>query len=158
MNNFQYQNIDEILSSKQSIRGTRYVIQKNRRIIVPQVNTIEEDVSGVKKDSFELHVFYNDGGYIGSKYNINNWNVDDIQEPGFINLNILSDLNYFSLSPGSYRVVYNFFRNYISSEFNRTKLFIAEISNDRKELVLALTDPNDTVEIEKIKSFIDALI
>ena len=66
MNNFQYQNIDEILSSKQSIRGTRYVIQKNRRIIVPQVNTIEEDVSGVKKDSFELHVFYNDGGYIGS--------------------------------------------------------------------------------------------
>ena len=154
MNNFQYQNIDEILSSKQSIRGTRYVIQKNRRIIVPQVNTIEEDVSGVKKDSFELHVFYNDGGYIGSKYNINNWNVDDIQEPGFINLNILSDLNYFSLSPGSYRVVYNFFRNYISSEFNRTKLFIAEISNDRKELVLALTDPNDTVEIEKIKSFV----
>ena len=154
MNNFQYQNIDEILSSKQSIRGTRYVIQKNRRIIVPQVNTIEDDVSGVKKDSFELHVFYNDGGYIGSKYDINNWNVDDIQEPGFINLNILSDLNYFSLSPGSYKVVYNFFRNYISSEFNRTKLFIAEISNDRKELVLALTDPNDTVEIEKIKSFV----
>ena len=154
MNNFQYQNIDDILSSKQSIRGTRYIIQKNRRIIVPQINTIEEDASGVKKDSFELHVFYNDGGYIGSKYDINNWMVDNEQDPTNINLNILDDLNYFSLSPGSYRVVYNFFRNYISSEFNRTKLFIAEISNDRKELVLALTDPNDTVQIEKLKSFV----
>ena len=154
MNNFEYQNIDEILSSGQPIRGSRYFVQKERRVIVPLLNAVDNlDEQGVK-DSFEMHLFYNDGGYVGSIYDLKSWIPNDELNPTNINLDILSDLDRFILQPGPYRFVYNFFRNYVGSEFSKTKLFIAEISNDRRELVLALTNPADTVQINNLKNFV----
>ena len=154
MNNFQYQNIEEILSSSIPIRGSRYTISKDRRVIVPVLNVKDDLENNIKKDSFEMHLFYGDGGYVGSLYDVKNWSVDDENDPQNIRLNIKENLNNFLIQPGSYKIVYNFLRNYISSEFSATKLFIAEISNDRKELVLALTNPNDTVELNNLKNFV----
>jgi hypothetical protein len=154
MNNFQYQNIDEILNSVIPIRGSRYNVPKDRRVIVPTLNVNDDLDNQILKDSFEMHLFYSDGGYVGSLYDIKNWTVDDENDPTEIYLNVNENLNNFTVQPGSYRIVYNFLRNYISSEFTATKLFIAEISNDRRELVLALTNPNDIVEVEKLKSFV----
>lgn len=154
MNNFQYQNIEEILNSTIPIRGSRFTVSQDRRVIVPVLNVVDDPINNISKDSFEMHLFYSDGGYVGSLYDIKNWKVDDENDPSNIHLNISENLNNFIIQPGSYKIVYNFFRNYIASEFSATKLFIAEISNDRRELVLALTNPNDLVEVEKLKTFV----
>jgi hypothetical protein len=154
MNNFEYSNIDEILLSNAPIRGSRFNVSKERRVIIPFLRTVDNLDTNLQKDSFEMHLFYPDGGYIGSNYNIKSWQTDDEENPTKIHLNPYEDLNKLIVQPGTYKIVYNFFRNYISSELNATKLFIAEISNDRRELVLALTDPNDGVQVNRLKSFV----
>ena len=154
MNNFEYKNIDDILNAKEPIRGSRYSIQKNRRVIIPRIYTEDNDELSVKKDSFELHVFYNNTAYYGSIYGIKDWSVDNLYDPTIIDLDIIKHTSALSLLPGSYKVVYNFFRDKISSQSSSTKLFIAEISTDRRELVLALTNPNDFTQTENLKSFV----
>ena len=154
MNNFEYANIDDIKISNQPIRGSRFNISKDRRIIVPVLRTDDNSELNVNKDSFEMHVFYPDGGYITSLYDIRNWTTDDELNPSIINLNVYNNLNSIAIQPGTYKLVYNFLRNQISSEFNATKLFIAEMSNDRRELVLSLTDPNDRIQVTKLKNFV----
>jgi hypothetical protein len=154
MNNFEYQNINEIINSTQPIRGSRFFINKDRRIIVPNI-IVEDDLDlSIKKDSFEMHLFYSDTSYIGSVYDIKNWEVDNPSDPSEIKLNILEDISNFSLQSGIYRIVYNFFRNLVCSEISRTKLFIAEMSKDRKEVVIALTNPNDITESNNLTNFV----
>jgi len=154
MNNFQYQNIDEILKSTFPIRGSRFYIRRDKRIIVPEIITETNDELNIKKDSFEMHVFYADTSYLGSAYQISNWKADNLEDPQNINLNLVENLEQFNLQNGRYRIVVNFFRNLVSGEFDRTKLFISEISQDRKEITLALTNPNDAIQIEKLTTFV----
>lgn len=154
MNNFQYQNIDEVINATGPIRGSRFYVRRDKRIIVPEIITQNDNELNISKDSFEMHVFYADTSYLGSSYNISNWEVDNVDDPQTIQLNVLNDLEVFNLQNGRYRVVYNFFRNLISGEFDRTKLFISEISNDRKEITLALTNPTDAIQIEKLTTFV----
>ena len=154
MNNFQYQNIDEIINATSPIRGSRFFVRRDKRIIVPEIITQDNQELNTLKDSFELHVFYADRSYLGSLYDIKNWNVDDIDNPQNISLNIADDIETFNLQNGKYTLVYNFFRNLVSGTFDRTKLFISEISQDRKEITLALTDPTDAIQIEKLTTFV----
>jgi hypothetical protein len=154
MNNFQYQNIDEIINATNPIRGSRFFVRRDKRIIVPEIITQDNQELNTLKDSFELHVFYADRSYLGSLYDIKNWNVDDIDNPQNISLNVLDDIETFNLQNGRYTLVYNFFRNLVSGTFDRTKLFISEISQDRKEITLALTDPTDAIQIEKLTTFV----
>ena len=97
MNNFQYQNIDEIINATNPIRGSRFFVRRDKRIIVPEIITQDNQELNTLKDSFELHVFYADRSYLGSLYDIKNWNVDDIDNPQNISLNVLDDIETFNL-------------------------------------------------------------
>lgn len=47
---FSYENINEILSSNGPIRGARYSINKERRIIVPTINYFDDPINSIEKD------------------------------------------------------------------------------------------------------------
>ena len=47
---FSYQNINDILSSSGPIRGARYAVNKERRIIVPTLYTVDDPINLVEKD------------------------------------------------------------------------------------------------------------
>ena len=151
---FLYQNINEILSSNGPIRGARYSLNKSRRIIVPTLYTYDDTINGVEKDSLELHVYHRNTSYIGSLYDIKTWTVDNVNDPSTIYIDVINDIKPFNLQNSSYRIVYNFLRNQVSSRSNTTKLFIAEISRDRKEITLALTNPNDNTQQTKLAQFV----
>lgn len=151
---FSYDNINDIITSNGPIRGARYTVNKERRIIVPTVNYIDDTLSSIQKDKVELHIFNKNTSYVGSIYEIKTWTVDNIQDPSLIYFDLVDDIKPFNLPLGSYRFVYNFTRQLISNRASFTKLFIAEISRNRQELVLALTNPNDNVEQNNLKNFV----
>ena len=105
MNNFQYQNIDEIINATNPIRGSRFFVRRDKRIIVPEIVTEDNQELNILKDLFELHIFYADKSYLGSIYDIKNWTVDDLNNPQTINLNILDDIQPFNLQNGKYTLV-----------------------------------------------------
>jgi hypothetical protein len=161
MTNFQYKNINDILTTVQPIRGVRYITKNlNKNIVVPQFTPIE-----IKDDptNIELHVFLPNASYIGSMYDVSYTlftPLDSAQNQGeYIDLDIhkhLSQMNVdgLRLTPGHYMVVYNFFRNFIGSHNSSSKLFISEISSDRRELRLALTKNDDIVALKNLSDFI----
>jgi len=151
---FSYDNINEILSSNGAIRGSRYNVNKERRIIVPTVNYIDDTINSIQKDKVELHIFNKNTSYIGSIYELKSWTVDSVQDPTTIYFDLINDIKPFNLPLGSYRFVYNFTRQLVSSRAASNKLFIAEISRNRQELVLALTNPNDNIEQNNLKNFV----
>ena len=101
MNNFQYQNIEEILNSNIPIRGSRYIVSQDRRVIVPVLNVVDDQINNISKDSFEMHLFYSDGGYVGSLYDIKNWKVDDENDPSNLHLKQYSAFNPSKLNCGA---------------------------------------------------------
>lgn len=151
---FLYQNINDILASTGGIRGSRYSVNKSRRVIVPLLYTVDDPINLVEKDSLELHMYYRNTAYIGSLYDIKSWNVDNINDPTEIYLDLINDIKPFNLPIGSYRFAYNFLRNLVSSRTSDTKLFIAEISRNRQELVLSLTNPNDSLQQTNLAEFV----
>ena len=151
---FLYQNINDILASTGGIRGSRYSVNKSRRVIVPLLYTFDDPINAVQKDSLELHMYYRNTAYIGSLYDINSWSVDNLNDPSEIYLDLINDIKPFNLPIGSYRFAYNFLRNLVSSRTSDTKLFIAEISRNRQEIVLALTNPNDGIEQNNLTNFV----
>ena len=161
MNNFQYKNINDILSTIQPIRGTRYLTQNvNKNIIVPQFTPIE-----IKDDptNIELHIFLPNASYIGSMYDVS-YNLftplDSATNQGeYIHLDVhkhLAQMNIdgLRLTPGHYMFVYNFLRNFVGSYSSTTKLFISEISSDRRELKLSLTKTDDIVALKNLSDFV----
>jgi hypothetical protein len=151
---FSYQNINDILSSSGPIRGARYAVNKERRIIVPTLYTVDDPINLVEKDSLELHIYHRNTAYVGSVYDIKSWTVDNLLDPNAIYMDVINDIKPFNLQNGSYRIVYNFLRNTVSSRTSDTKLFIAEISRNRQELVLALTNPNDGSAQSRLTDFV----
>jgi hypothetical protein len=70
MNNFNYTNLEEILSTNLPIRGTRFVTTAaRRRLIVPVMQPYSEELN---PNSIEIHAFLPNSAYIenGSFYNI----------------------------------------------------------------------------------------
>jgi hypothetical protein len=152
--NFAYDNIKEILAAKGPIRGSRYFLNKERRVIVPRINYFDNTAEGTAKDGLELHLFHTNTTYIGSIYDIKTWTVDNIQDPQTVYFDLVNDIKAFNLSIGSYKFVYNFTRKLVCSRGSATKLFVAEISRNRQEIVLALTNPNDGLEQSNIANFV----
>lgn len=160
MPNFSYKNIKEILNTKDSIRGIRIFHRRlDKNLIVPKfslLNNPEDPLSA--GTNVEFHVFYPNSGYVGtvqgvdydlySQKNING-NLDK-----YISLNVHKHLSILNLNPGPYRFVYNFLRNLIGSNSSVGKLFVADISEDRKEIKLSLTHPDNLTLIEELSSFV----
>lgn len=158
MAKFDYKNIKEILSTRGFSRGIRLQDTAETRRIVPRFekidpNTVERLTGGF--ESVEMHVFNTNTLYITSVYDLTTWKIDNTQETNSrqIHLDIHRDIKNLNLSPSSYRIVYNFFRNFIGSAYG-PKMFISEISSDRTELKLALSDPENPIMLDQLKTFV----
>jgi hypothetical protein len=160
MPNFLYKNITDILRSRDPIRGERFLYSDlNSKIIVPKFSTLNnpEDPSS-PGTNVELHVFLPNSAYFTTLYYAN-YSIDPrVNEDGepirYVNLPIHDHIRQLNLIPGPYRIVYNFFRDLIGSNDNQNRLFISDLSSDRKELRLTLTNPSDLESIENLTNFV----
>lgn len=78
MANFEYKNIDEILSTNEPIRGSRIDVSNGRKIIVPKFEPLSsQDLQfGEGGESVELHAFLPNAAYISSLYDVNSWKIE----------------------------------------------------------------------------------
>jgi hypothetical protein len=149
MANFEYKNIDEILSTSGPIRGTRVSLQDNKLLekVPISFKLIPSDPSFY---NFEFHTFLPNGAFVSTVYNIQSWKVDGDN----ILLDIHRDLRKANNIPGIYKVVYNFLQNAVGGFSSPVKLFISDISSDRSELKLSLINANSTDGKNQLKEFV----
>ena len=159
MPNFLYKNIAEILSTNQPIRGIRFNYSDlNKRIVVPKFSTINnpEDPSS-PGTNVELHLFLQNGAYVDTLYSVT-YNIFAEVENGvplkYVDLPIHDHLKTLKPVPGPYRVVYNFFRNLIGANYSESRLFVSDISTDRKEIRLTVTNKNDQTLLDELSNFV----
>jgi len=163
MANFDYKNIDEILVAKGSIRGTRFFVPDiNRRLVIPALfpaNDIENPTR------LELHAFLPNTAYIDGAtlydipFQIETRNEvlenDEVVSRNYVIIDVHKHLHTdLNLPPGSYKVVYNFFRDIIGGASNPNRMFISDISSDRKELRLSLKNPDNEQSLDDLRRFV----
>lgn len=154
MSNFNYKNIGEIRRSNRSVLGQ--TIDPEQLKLLEKVPVVADIDPYDPNFKLELHVFLSNFQYILSEHNVktgtlNSGNVDDV--PDFV-LDIHTDLRNLRLPANSYRVVYNFHKDFIGSVDSKDKLFISEISEDRTEIKLSLTNPNSFEGRAELAKFI----
>jgi hypothetical protein len=157
MPNFNYKNVNDILLSKEPIRGLRTSTSSLTKTVVPKFNNlILNSVNSADSiESVEIHVFNPLGGYITSLYDLQSWKIDvgTDNKVRQIHLDVHRDIFDLKLQSSTYRVVYNFFRNFIGGAFS-SKMFISDISSDRKELKVSLSDPENQIALEQLRTFV----
>ena len=159
MPNFLYKNIAEILTTNNPIRGIRFnQSDLNKRIVVPKFSTINnvEDPSS-PGTNVELHLFLQNGAYVDTLYSAG-YDISAEVENGnplkYVDLPIHNHLAQLKPVPGPYKIVYNFFRNLIGSNFSENRLFVSDISPDRKEIRLTVTNQNDQTLLSEMSNFV----
>jgi hypothetical protein len=160
MPSFLYKNLIDIIATNKPIRGDRYDYSNfANTIIVPQFATLNnpEDPSS-PGTNVELHLFLPNYSYVDTLYNAT-YTIDPrITESGeplrYVVLPIHDHIKQLNLVPGPYKFVYNFFRNLIGSSQSENRLFVSDISNDRREIRLTLTNPTDLESLENLSSFV----
>lgn len=157
MPNFNYKNINDILLSKEPIRGLRTYLNSEFRIVVPKFQNFQLNTtnSADSIESVEIHVFHPNSGYITSLYDLQTWKIDvgTDNKVRQIHLDVHRDIFDLKLQASTYRIVYNFFRNFIGGAFS-SKMFISDISSDRKELKVSLSDPENPIALEQLRTFV----
>lgn len=149
MANFEYKNIDEILGTNLPIRGVRVTLDDNNLLDKkPVVPTVEPPPSPT--DPFEFHTFLPNSAYVSSLYNIESWKIDGTA----VSLDVHRDMRATRNLPGTYKVVYNFLKNWIGGYNSPIKLFISDISSDRTELKLSLINPDSADGVQQVKNFV----
>ena len=168
MNNFRYSNIEEILAAKSFIRGTRFKEQNalRRKLVVPVLNvtTAVDDPTSV-----ELHVFTENATYIegGSLYDIP-FSIETREETFIVDgeekkydrkyaiIDVHKHLHQnLKLPIGKYKVVYNFMNSLIGGPSNSdNRVFISDISPDRRELRLAIKQLENESAKAQITKFV----
>lgn len=147
MPNFEYKNINEIVADNNPKRGITFPLEDlallEKRTVVPEFDpNFVDPISGKKPFNVELHVFLRNLLYVKSAYNIDTYSITQGTDYPNLNLQIHRDLENLSVPPTEYKVVYNFLRDFIGSYDSKDKMFISEISDDRTEIKLSLTNPN----------------
>jgi hypothetical protein len=160
MSNFNYTNLEEILSTNSTIRGTRFLTTSaRRRLIVPVLSEYDEQLN---PNSVEVHAFLPNTAYVenGSFYNLP-FEIQTItrtiqnssgQPEQTTERNIILDIHNhlhtkLKLFQGDYKLVYNFFVNYLGGPSEQEadgRVFISDISENRRELKLKLINNNST--------------
>ena len=159
MPNFLYKNINEILNTNDPIRGIRFNRSDlNKKIVVPKFSVINNPEDPLSPGTnVELHVFLPNGAYVDTLYSVL-YSLDSKIENGnaikYINLDIHYHLSNINLIPGPYKIVYNFLRNLIGGNYTDNRLFVSDISQDRREIRLSLTNPNDTTSLQELSDFV----
>ena len=159
MANFEYKNLNEILADNNPKRGITIPLEDlellEKRVVVPEFDmNFVDPISGVKPFNVEFHVFLQNLGYLRSVYNLNTTTVLVGEEYPRLRLLVHRDLEDTNLPPNSYRVVYNFLRTVIGSNDSADKVFISNISTDRTELKLSLTNPKSEVSRALLARFV----
>jgi hypothetical protein len=160
MPSFLYKNLVDIVATNRPIRGDRYDYSTfANTIIVPKFSTLNnpEDPSS-PGTNVELHVFLPNFFYVDTLNNAS-YQIDPrITENGdplrYVVLPIHDHIKQLNLVPGPYKFVYNFFRDLIGSSQSENRLFISDISQDRRELRLTLTNPSDLESLENLSNFV----
>jgi len=169
MSNFNYTNIDSILLATNPIRGSRTRLSSVRRkLVVPTLNDSEDQYFG-RESSLELHVFLANTTYVdnSSLYDvpfkiearseiITSGGVTEKVDRKYVLIDVHDHIqNLLELPPDNYKIVYNFFRNLIGGSTDEIgRLFITEISQDRRELKLALKYPENTAAKTDLTKFV----
>jgi len=153
MANFEYKNIDDILESNLPIRGVRIPIEDLELLkkTPPLVPAISRDETVV-----EFHTFLPNGAYLTSLYNVDTWRIESPaanSSAPIISLDLHRDFDKSENPAGTYKVVYNFFKNIIGS-FDAPKMFISKVSSDRTELELTLIDRSSVQDQESLANFV----
>jgi len=160
MPNFLYKNLSDILATNNPIRGNRFTYSNlNGRLIVPKFSKLNnpEDPSS-PGTNVELHIFLPNAAYVNTLYSAN-YNIDprlnELGEPvRYVILPIHDHISQLNLVPGPYRIVYNFLRNLIGGNNTENRLFVSDISSDRKELRLTLTNPSHVESVIQLQDFV----
>ena len=155
MSNFEYKNIQEITRTNTPTIGQ--VISEEqlelleKTIVVPSIDLADTDTS------IELHVFLSNLTYLRSEYNLK---TSKFQASGYENntpslkMNIHKDLQNLKLPANSYKIVYNFHKNFIGSVDSKDQMFISEISNDRTEIKLSLVNQDSQEGKNQLAKFL----
>jgi hypothetical protein len=159
MANFEYKNIDEIISDNLPKRGVTIPLQDlsllEKRSIVPDFDpTYIDPITNKPSANVEIHTFLKNLGYIKSGYGIDTYSVDSSTEIPTIKLQIHKDLENLNVPPTEYKVVYNFLKDIIGSYDSKEKLFISDISDDRTEIKLSLVTPESTTGRLELARFV----
>jgi hypothetical protein len=155
MSNFNYKNIKEINRTNTPVFGQTIATEQlsllEKAAVIPQLD--------VNDSSFrqELHVFLSNLVYQKSEHNVKTGYLletfGERKAPEFA-LDVHSDIRNLLLPANTYKVVYNFHKDYIGSFDSKDKLFISEISEDRTEIKLSLTNPDSSDGKTKLASFV----
>lgn len=158
----QYSNSNQILKEFNPGEGLRFTSDdasllkgvlfnpKFGNSISPNTN------SQIKADMTELHVYSRQGGYLNSQHDIDSW--DTVVRPGDsaerkVRLDVHNDIRSLGYERGQYKIIYNFFKNQISSNKSLNKLFIYDVSPSRTELKIKASDPECESLIYQINEF-----
>jgi hypothetical protein len=173
MANFEYKNIDEITEDNLPKRGDTISISDlsliEKRVVVPEFDpTFVDPLTNENPFNVEFHVFLKNLFYVKSAYNIDTFQIIPGQEYPTVKLQVHKDLENLGVPPSEYKVVYNFIRNFIGSYSSKDKLFISDISDDRTELKISISNPNSksarlqlarfVIETVKPKTFVPNII
>jgi hypothetical protein len=173
MANFEYKNIDEITEDNLPKRGDTISISDlsliEKRLVVPEFDpTFVDPLTNENPFNVEFHVFLKNLFYVKSAYNIDTFQIIPGQEYPTVKLQVHKDLENLGVPPSEYKVVYNFIRNFIGSYSSKDKLFISDISDDRTELKVSISNPNSksarlqlarfVIETVKPKTFVPNII
>jgi hypothetical protein len=160
MPSFLYKNLSDIFITNQPIRGNRFVYSDlNSKIIVPKFSTLNnpEDPSS-PGTNVELHLFLPNAAYYTSLNNASYYIDPRLTESGepirYVTLPIHEHIRELNVIPGHYRIVYNFFRDLIGSNNTQDRLFVSDLSSDRRELRLTLTDPTSLESVQQLTDFV----
>lgn len=149
MANFEYKNIDEILSTALPIRGNRISVDDNR-LLEKVSDRFQPEPPDTKSNNFEFHTFLTNGAYISTIYNLQSWKINGDN----LVLDVHRDMRRANNLPGVYKVVYNFLQNVVGGFDTSIKLFISDISPDRTELKLSLLNEDSVDGKRQIKDFV----
>lgn len=160
----QYKNINEILTATASIDGVRYTAEKLALLEPGYSRQISNSVTG--SITTELHVYVNDSWITGNhivteqyktsyKNPVTGITTNNVTGDNrfLYEIDLYNEFNKLNLTSGKFKVVLNFLKNLIG-DYNKQFLSINEISPDRTELKLQVTDPTDTTFITQLTSFL----
>lgn len=169
MSNFNYTNIDSILQANGPIRGTRFRLTSIRRkLVVPVMSEPTDQYFGLES-SLELHAFLDNTRYVdnSSLYDlpfkiesrVENITANDVTEQvtrKYVIIDVYDHVQrLLDLPPENYKIVYNFIRNLIGGASNDAdRLFISDISQDRKEIKLSLKFPDSQSGKQALENFV----
>lgn len=155
MSNFNYKNIQEITRTNTPTIG-QVISQEQlelleKTIVVPSVDLQDPSTS------VELHVFLTNLTYLRSAYNISTVTYEASGYDNFtpsLKMNLHRDLQDLRLPANSYKVVYNFHKNFIGSVDSKDQLFVSEISSDRTEIKLSLVSQDSQEGRNQLAKFL----